>query len=58
MSKRPAAITQSEIKRAICAGKDAGATEIEVRVNGQVSIVYRFTPTVAEPLAGTREVVL
>jgi hypothetical protein len=58
MSKRPAVITQSEIERAIRAAKKAGATEVEVRVKDQVSIVYRFTQTAGDPLAETREIVL
>jgi hypothetical protein len=59
MSRRPAAVTQADIARAIRAAKQAGAAEVEVRV-GSAMIIVRMTPsTVAEkPLEQTQEVVL
>ena len=42
MSRRPARITQAEIARAIRAAKQEGATEIEVRIKDQASIVIRL----------------
>jgi hypothetical protein len=58
MSKRPAVITQPEIERAIRAAKKAGASEIELRIKDQVTIIYRLGQTAADPLAETREIVL
>jgi hypothetical protein len=44
MPRRPAAITQADIARAIRAAKQAGAAEIEVRAGG-ASIVVRIAPS-------------
>jgi hypothetical protein len=46
MSRRPAAITQAEIARAIRAAKQAGAAEIEVR---GASVVIRLAPSTSTP---------
>jgi len=45
MSRRPAAITQADIARAIRAAKQAGAAEVEVRVGNGVTIVIRMKPS-------------
>ena len=44
MSPRPATITQADIARAIRAAKQAGAAEVEVRVNG-ASILIHIDPS-------------
>jgi hypothetical protein len=59
VSKRPAAITQTEIKRAIRAAKQSGVpVEIEVRTKNQATVIYRFVPTASDPLAETQEITL
>ena len=60
MSRRPAAISQADIARTIRAAKQAGAAVVEVRINGQSSILIRFSSS-TEPdrsLEGTEEIVL
>ena len=44
MSRRAATITQADMARAIRAAKQAGASEVEVRV-GDTSIVVRINPS-------------
>jgi ABC-type molybdate transport system ATPase subunit len=44
MSRRPAAVTQADIARAIRAAKQAGAAEVEVRVGG-ATILVRISPS-------------
>jgi hypothetical protein len=51
MSRRPAAITQADIARVIRAAKQAGATEIVVRVNDQSSITVRLGSSTAAEMA-------
>ena len=47
MSRRPAAITQADVARAIRAAKQTGAAEVEVRLGGQSSIVIRLNSSTA-----------
>lgn len=59
MSRRPAAITQADVARIIRAAKQAGASHVEVPVNGQTVVVW-LSPSTA-PDAETdskREIVL
>ena len=42
MTRRPAAITQADVARAIRAAKQTGALEVEVRIGEQSSIVIRL----------------
>ena len=42
MPRRAAHITQADVARVIRAARQAGATEVEVRVAGQSSIVIRI----------------
>ena len=50
MSRRPAAITQADVARAIRAAKQAGAAEIELRLGEKATILIRIAPsTDAEP---------
>jgi hypothetical protein len=60
VSRRPAAITQADVARAIRAAKQTGAAEVEVRIGGQASILIRLnSSTGAEsPLDQTKEIVL
>lgn len=60
MSRRPAIITQADVARAIRAAKQAGASEVEVRVGDQATILIRLSPSTvpAETLESGREIVL
>jgi hypothetical protein len=59
MRRRRAAVTQAEIARIIRAAKQAGATEVEVRMAEHSKIVIRLHGTSTdEPLATESEVVL
>jgi DNA-binding XRE family transcriptional regulator len=44
MARRAASITQADIARAVRAAKQAGATEVEVRV-GDERIIIRINPS-------------
>jgi hypothetical protein len=57
MPRRPATITQADLARVIRAAKQAGATEVEVRVGDRSSIVVRLGAT-SEVLAQSEEIVL
>jgi hypothetical protein len=43
MPRRSATITQADIARAIRAAKQTGATEVEVRIADQSSIIIRLS---------------
>jgi hypothetical protein len=61
MARRPANITQADVARAIRAAKQAGATEVEVRIGGRDAIIIRIAPstgTQAPALEETSEIVL
>jgi hypothetical protein len=60
MSRRPAVITQADVARTLRAAKQAGATEVEVRITGKASILIRFaSSTGAErPLEVIEEIIL
>jgi hypothetical protein len=60
MSRRPAAITQADIARAIRAAKQTGAAELEVRIGEQSSIVIRLNSSTGaeKPLEPSGEIVL
>jgi len=60
MARRPAAITQAEIARAIRAARRNGAAEVEVRIGEQSSIVIRLNSStgVDQPLEPVAEIVL
>ena len=45
MSRRPATITQAEVARIIRAAKQAGASEVEVRLGEQPKIIARLLST-------------
>jgi hypothetical protein len=48
VSRRPAAITQADIARAIRAAKQTGAAEVEVRIADQSSILIRLNPSTGD----------
>ena len=60
MPRRPAAITQADVARAVRAAKQAGAAEVEVRIGGQSSIVIRLNSSTdpQRTLEPTGEIVL
>jgi hypothetical protein len=59
MSRR-ANITQADIARAVRAAKQAGASEVEVRIGGRDAIIIRLssTETKAHDLEQSAEIVL
>lgn len=60
MPRRPAAVTQADVARAIRAAKQTGAVEVEVRIGGQSSIVIRLNSSTGteKPLEPVGEIVL
>jgi hypothetical protein len=58
MPRRPAYITQADVARCIRAAKQAGATEVEVKVDGQASIIIRLGASEVPPLVPGQEIVL
>jgi hypothetical protein len=60
LSRRPAAVTQADVARAIRAAKQTGAAEVEIRIGGQASILIRLNSSTGEesPLEPTKEIVL
>jgi hypothetical protein len=59
MSRRPAAITQADLARAIRAAKQTGAAEVEVRISGDTKIIIRLSSTGEDvPLKSAAEIVL
>jgi hypothetical protein len=59
MSRRPAQITQADVARVIRAAKQAGATEVVVRI-GESSLVVRLAPSTGpdKALESDEEIVL
>ncbi len=55
MARRPANITQADVARAIRAAKQAGASEVEVRVGGHATILIRLEPSTAQKTALVEE---
>jgi hypothetical protein len=49
MARRPASITQADIARAVRAAKQAGATEVEVRVGDERIIIRISSPEDESP---------
>jgi hypothetical protein len=61
MARRPANITQADLARAIRAAKEAGATEVEVRIGDRDAIIIRIVPstgTAKQALEESSEIVL
>jgi hypothetical protein len=60
MTRRPANITQADIARAIRAARQAGASEVEVRIGDRDAIIIRLssTETRAHELEQSAEIVL
>ncbi len=57
MPRRAAQITQAEVARIIRAAKQAGATEVVVKVGDQ-SVIVKLSTTSSQALESTDEVVL
>jgi hypothetical protein len=60
MPRRPATITQADVARVLRAAKQAGASEVEVRIGDRNAIVIRLssTETKARDLEQSAEIVL
>lgn len=60
MSRRPAAITQADVARAIRAAMQAGADRVEVRVGERATIVIRLAPSTGpeDALEESKDIVL
>jgi hypothetical protein len=61
MARRPANITQADVARVIRAAKQAGASEVEVRIGDRDAIIIRIAPstgTNATALEEPAEIVL
>lgn len=57
MSRRPAQITQADVRRVIRAAKQEGAAEIEVRL-GLSSVIVRLSTSEIRPVDESQENVL
>jgi DNA-binding MarR family transcriptional regulator len=55
MARRPANITQADVARAIRAAKQAGASEVEVRIGDRDAIIIRITPSTGTKVAALEE---
>jgi hypothetical protein len=60
MARRPANITQADVARVLRAAKQAGATEVEVRVGDRGAIIIRLVSSTGTkaPLEEPSEIVL
>jgi hypothetical protein len=60
MSRRAASITQADVARVIRAAKQAGASEVEIRIGDRGTIIVRLMVSTGEkvPLAQDAEIVL
>jgi hypothetical protein len=59
MSRRPAIVTQADIARTIRAAKQAGAAEVEVRIENAIFVIrLTLSTTSTAPLEPSREIVL
>lgn len=57
MSRRPATVTQADVRRVIRAAKQEGATEVEVRL-GLSSVIVRLSTGENRPVDESQEIVL
>jgi hypothetical protein len=57
MPRRPAQITQAEVARIVRAAKQAGASEVVVRV-GEQSVIVKLSTSEPKALEPEREIVL
>ena len=60
MSRRAATVTQADVARVMRAAKQAGASEVEIRIGGRDAIIVRITPSTGEkvPLEQSEDIVL
>lgn len=57
MSRRPAQITQADVRRVIRAAKQEGAAEVEVKL-GPSSVIVRLSTGENRPVDESQEIVL
>jgi hypothetical protein len=57
MSRRPATVTQADIARIIRAAKQAGATEVVVKI-GEQSVIVKLSTAESMPLEAEAQIVL
>ncbi len=61
MSRRPSLLTQSEVRRAVAAAKQAGASYVEIMPDGVIRALFSPLPTEEagdQPLEQSQEIVL
>jgi len=58
MPRRPAAVTQADVRRVIRAARQAGASEVVVRLGDQAQIVVRLSTGEAAALEKSGDIVL
>jgi len=58
MPRRPASITQADVRRVIRAARQAGAAEVEVRLGDQAQIIVRLSTSEATALEKPGDIVL
>jgi len=58
MPRRSATITQADVRRVIRAAKQAGASEVEVRLGNQAQIIVRLFTSEATALEKSGDIVL
>ena len=58
MPRRPAKCTQADIARAIRAAKQAGASEVEIRIGEEAAIVIRLQSTEENAIATEPQITL
>jgi len=58
MPRRPSSLTQADVARVIRAAKQAGASEVEVRLGDQAQIIVRLFTSEATALEKSGDIVL
>lgn len=58
MSRTPARFTQADVARIIRAAKQAGASEVDVKVDGETVATVKLSTGESVPLAPIKEIVL
>lgn len=58
MSRTPAKITQADVARIIRAAKQAGASEVDVKIDGETVATVKLFIEVNVTLAPSKEIVL
>jgi hypothetical protein len=55
MSRRPAHITQADVARVIRAARQAGASEVEIRIGDRDVMIVRLTPSTENTVEQDKE---